>query len=217
MWENPVTSERATILDAVSSKDRHEPPMKTASQTSFTVYGLIAVGFIAAQALLVYAEGHPLICTCGTIRLWVGDVSSAENSQQLTDWYTYTHILHGFLFYSILWLVAPRTSFALRLALAIGLEASWEIIENTRFIIDRYRQSALAQGYFGDSVVNSVSDTIAAVFGFVLARILPVSSTVELGLAIELFVGFMIHDNLTLNIIQLIYPNDLISRWQVGG
>jgi hypothetical protein len=101
--------------------------------------------------------------------------------------------------------------------LATGLEASWEIIENTRFIIDRYRQSALAQGYFGDSVVNSVSDTIAAVFGFALARTLPVWSTAVLALAIELFVGFMIHDNLTLNIIQLIYPNDLISRWQVGG
>ena len=188
-----------------------------ANSCRWQVYGLIAVGLIAAQALLVYAQGHPLICTCGTIRLWVGDVSSAENSQQLTDWYTYTHILHGFLFYSILWLVAPRASFALRLVLAIGLETSWEIIENTRFIIDRYRQSALAQGYFGDSVVNSVSDTIAAVFGFVLARMLPVWPTVVLALAIELFVGFMIHDNLTLNIIQLIYPNDLISHWQAGG
>jgi len=101
--------------------------------------------------------------------------------------------------------------------LAIGLEASWEIVENTRFVIDRYRQSAVAQGYFGDSVVNSVSDTIAGVFGFVLARILPVSLTVVLTLAMELFLGFMIRDNLTLNILQLIYPNDLISRWQLGG
>jgi hypothetical protein len=104
----------------------------------------------------------------------------------------------------------------LRFALAIGLEASWEITENTQFIIDRYRQSALAQGYFGDSVVNSVSDTLAMAAGFALARTLPVWSIVALAIAMEAFTGYVIRDNLTLNVIQLIYPSDVISRWQAG-
>jgi hypothetical protein len=135
----------------------------------------------------------------------------------LADWYTYTHVIHGFGFYLLLWLVAPRASFGLRFALAVGLEAGWEVIENTAFIIDRYRQLALARGYVGDSIINSVGDTLAAVFGFILARILPVWSTLVLAITMEVFVGFMIHDNLTLNIIQLIYPNGIISHWQAGG
>ena len=160
--------------------------------------------------------GRPLICTCGTVRLWVGEVFSSENSQQLTDWYTYTHLIHGFGFYLLLWILAPRTSLALRFALAIGLEASWEIIENTPFVIERYRQIALAQGYVGDSVINSVTDTLTGAAGFFLAGLLPVWVTILVALVLELFVGFMIHDNLTLNVIQLIYPNDFISHWQLG-
>jgi hypothetical protein len=177
---------------------------------------LMAGGFVVLPALVLLALGQPLICTCGTIRLWTGVVSGPENSQQLTDWYTYTHIVHGFVLYFLLWLIAPRMPIGLRVVLAVGLEASWEVIENTPFIIDRYRQSALAQGYVGDSVVNSVVDTLAGVFGFVLARMLPVWSTVVLMVAMELFVGFMIHDNLTLNIIQLIHPSAAISHWQAG-
>ena len=175
---------------------------------------LMAGGFVVLQALVLLALGQPLICTCGTIKLWTGVVSGPENSQQLTDWYTYTHIVHGFVLYFLLWLIAPRMPIGLRVVLAVGLEANWEVIENTPFIIDRYRQSALAQGYVGDSVVNSVVDTLAGVFGFVLARILPVWSTVVLMVAMELFIGFMIHDNLTLNIIQLIHPSAAISHWQ---
>jgi hypothetical protein len=177
----------------------------------------IGSAIIGLQALILFAMGQPLICTCGTIKLWNGIVTGPENSQQLTDWYTYTHIIHGFGFYLFTWLVMPRVSLVLRFALAIGLEASWEIIENMPFIIGRYRQLAIARGYYGDSVVNSVSDTIAATVGFVLARMLPTWSVVALAIAMELFVGFMIHDNLTLNIIQLIYPNATISRWQAGN
>ena len=190
--------------------------MKWFERISFGTCLLVGAALVAMQALVLIAMGQPLICTCGTIRLWTGIVSGPENSQQLTDWYTYTHIAHGFGFYLLLWLVAPRTSIGFRFVLAVGLEASWEIIENTPFIIDRYRQSALAQGYVGDSVVNSVVDTLAGVLGFVLARILPVWSTVVVMVAMELFVGFMIHDNLTLNIIQLIHPTAAISHWQAG-
>jgi len=183
---------------------------------SWRVWVLIGAGIIALQAAILLAMGQPPICACGTIKFWHGVVLSDENSQQLTDWYTFSHIIHGFGFYLLLWLLAPRTSVGLRLVLAIGLEAGWEILENSPLIIDRYRQQALAQGYIGDSVINSVFDTLAMVLGFVLARILPVWVIVALAVAMELFVGVMIRDNLTFNIIQLIYPSETISRWQAG-
>ena len=195
----------------------HIPAANRPELASSRRYILIAAAFIALQALALLAMGLPAICKCGTIDLWHGNPSGPETSQHLTDWYTYTHVIHGFGFYLLLRLVAPRTSFALRLALAIGLEAGWEVIENTPFIMDRYRQSALARGYFGDSVVNSVFDTLATAFGFVLAWRLPVWATVALAIGAELFAGYMIRDNLTLNIIQLIHPSEAISRWQAGG
>jgi len=196
---------------------RSDAAAKWLEQMPSGVFLLIVVGFVMLQAVVLLAMGQPAICSCGTVKLWMGDVLSSENSQQFTDWYSYTHVVHGFFLYLLLWLVARRLPIGLRLALAIGLEAGWEIIENTPFVIDRYRQLALAQGYIGDSVINSVGDTLAAVFGFVLARMLPVWSSVILVIAMELFVGYMIHDNLTLNIIQLIHPNSAVSRWQNGG
>jgi hypothetical protein len=177
---------------------------------------LAAVGSVVLQALILLAMGHPLICTCGYIELWHGNPSDPGTSQHLTDWYSYTHVLHGFGLYLLLWLIAPRMPLSVRLALAIGLEAAWEVIENTSFVMERYRQSALARGYFGDSVVNSVVDTIATALGFVLARALPVWSIIAIALAMELFLGYMIRDNLTLNIIQLVDPSDGIARWQIG-
>jgi hypothetical protein len=187
------------------------------TRISFKTYLLVAAGFIALQALVLLAMGQPLICECGYVRFWSGSVSGPENSQQIADWYTFSHIIHGIAFYLILWLVAPGTPIGLRFALAVGIEVGWEIVENTPFIIDRYREAALAQGYFGDSVLNSVSDTLASVGGFVLARTLPVWTIAVLVIAAELFAAYMIRDNLVLNIIQLIYPTEAISTWQVGG
>jgi hypothetical protein len=178
----------------------------------------LAIGavLISLQALALHAFGQPLICTCGVVQLWVGDVTSAELSQQIADWYTFSHIIHGFLFYAALHLLLPRASIGARLALAVGIEAGWEIFENTPLIIERYRQSALAAGYVGDSVLNSVSDTLAATLGFLLARRLPVAATVVVAIAFELFTGVMIRDNLTLNVLQLLDPTEAVSRWQAG-
>lgn len=183
---------------------------------SLRTYLLIAAALIAVQAAVLYAFGQPPICKCGYVRLWQDVVNSPENSQQLTDWYTFTHILHGFAWYLLLYLIAPRASIGLRFALAVGIEAGWEMLENSPIIIDRYRQLALAQGYSGDSIVNSVSDTLAMTVGFLLARKLPVLVTVAIAVAEELIVGYVIRDNLTLNVIQLIHPFEAISRWQAG-
>lgn len=180
-------------------------------------YLSIVAGLIAMQAVVLFVFGQPAICTCDTVRLWAGDVSGPENSQQLSDWYSFSHVIHGIGFYFLLWAIAPRTPVTMRLALAVGVEVGWEILENTPFIIERYRQQALAQGYVGDSILNSLSDTVAAIFGFFLARILPVWGSAGLAVSMEVFVGFMIRDNLTLNIIQLIYPIPALSHWQMGG
>ena len=178
---------------------------------------LLSAGILALQAIVLRVMGRPLICACGHVDFWYGNPAGAETSQQLTDWYTFTHITHGFAFYGLLWLIAPRLSVARRFVLMIALEAGWEMVENTPFVIALYRQSALAQGYGGDSVVNSVCDTLAAAIGFVLARILPVWAGVALVGANEAFLAYMIRDNLALNIVQLVHPSATLSHWQTGG
>jgi hypothetical protein len=191
-------------------------PMKWYERISVGTYLLVGAALIGVQALILFAMGRSLICTCGYVRLWGGIASGPEISQQLTDWYTYSHVIHGIGFYFVLWMIAPRAPVAVRFMLALGLEVSWEIFENTTFIINRYRQSAIAQGYFGDSIINSVADTLASVFGFFLARTLPVWGTAALAVSIELLLLYMVRDNFTLNVIQLIHPMEALSHWQAG-
>jgi len=176
----------------------------------------IVVALIAAAAIVLYAMGHPLICKCGTVKLWHFDVVSAENSQHIFDWYTPSHVIHGFLFYAVLWLIAPRLSFGQRLILAVMVEASWEVVENTDFVINKYREATVSLDYYGDSVLNSVSDIAFMIAGFFLAARLPVWLTVVLAIALEVFVGVMIRDGLTLNVIMLVWPLDQILQWQQG-
>lgn len=149
--------------------------------------------------------------------LWAGDVFSVENSQQLSDWYTFSHIIHGFIFYLALWYFFPRLSVWQRLVIATGIEVAWEILENTPMVINHYREQALAQGYVGDSVINSASDTCVMVLGFVIAWRLPIVVTALIAIGLELWVGYWIHDNLTLNVVGFFWTPEFIAKWQSGS
>ena len=176
------------------------------------------LAIIAVAAVVIYLMGHALICKCGYVKLWHFDVVSAENSQHLFDWYTPSHVIHGFIFYWLLWLLSRwiPMSFGLRLVIAVAIEASWEVLENTDFAINRYREATIALDYYGDSVINSVMDILFMILGFFLAAWLPVWVAVAIAIALELFVGAMIRDNLTLNVIMFLWPNETILEWQKG-
>jgi hypothetical protein len=179
---------------------------------------LAAVGLVLGQALMLRAMGQPWICECGNVKLWHGAVMSSENSQHVADWYSLSHVVHGILFYALLWLVLPRRfGFAQRLLLALAIEVGWELVENTDAVINRYRETTISLDYFGDSVLNSAFDTLWMAAGFVLAARLPVPATVALALALELVAAWAIRDNLALNILMLIAPSEAVRTWQAGA
>jgi len=180
-------------------------------------YIIILISLIFLQVIVLLFLGQPWICECKYIKFWEGDISSSGSSQHIADWYTFSHIIHGLVFYGILWFLFPKMPVKYRFLFALGIEVSWELFENTPFIINAYRQQALAQGYIGDSILNSVFDTLFTLLGFGFAMLMPVWTSFVFVIAIEVFVAYSIHDNLTLNIINFIYQFEFIRLWQTGG
>ena len=176
-----------------------------------------ALLIMVATASILLLMGRPPICTCGTIELWVAEANSSKTSQMLSDWYSASHIVHGLLFYAGLWLIFRKWSVETRFLTALVIEVSWEIAENSPWVIEAYRKQALAAGYTGDSILNSLSDTVAMMTGFAIARLLPWKATVALVLALEIGVGALVRDNLTLNILNFIHRFPAIEAWQKGA
>ncbi|MEK7643031.1 MAG: DUF2585 domain-containing protein [Patescibacteria group bacterium] len=181
------------------------------------VDAVLVFSIIILGAFFEFVMGRVVICQCGYIKLWQGVVASAENSQHISDWYTFSHVIHGFGFYALLWLFARRIPIRVRLAIATAFEVAWEVFENTPMVINRYREVTISWGYYGDSILNSTFDVLAMIFGFWLVSRMPVWLTIALTVIMEVGVAYFIRDNLTLNIIMLVYPAQAILRWQAGG
>jgi hypothetical protein len=177
---------------------------------------LAIVAVAVVTVALLRLEGRLWICSCGQVWLWAGDTKSSDNSQHLFDPYSFTHVLHGLIFYALLALAAPRLPALWRLALALAIEAAWEVIENSPAIIERYRQATLALGYEGDTVVNVLGDMLCCGIGFALARRLGFWRSLAFFILTEVVLILWIRDSLILNVVMLLFPIEAIREWQMG-
>lgn len=179
--------------------------------------GGISLSVVVLLVLGLLFMGRPALCECGEVRLWTGDIFSKQMSQQISDWYSLTHVEHGLLFYFLGWLFLPRLSVNQRFLLAMTTEAAWEILENAPWFVQFYRQQALALGYTGDSILNSLSDVGFMALGYFIAATAPVWASVFLIVTIESLLALSIRDALLLNIVNFVHPFEFIARWQSGA
>jgi hypothetical protein len=196
--------------------------MITVTRAPIRTYAIAAAILVCLQIAVLHALGQPFVAASRRILLWVNDPLRPDMPQQLADWYSFSHIIHGFIFYGLLRLVAPRLPLGLRLLIAMAVEIGWEIAENSPAVIQHYRQQALAAGYVGDSILNSVSDTVMMSAGFLFASRVPGRYVVAIAVVFEIFTAVTIRDNLTLNVINLIAPPhwapiEAIHDWQAGA
>src|SRR6185503_11638195 len=178
---------------------------------------LAAFVIVVLMGVLLRAQGRLFICACGYVQIWTSDTCSANNSQHLFDPYSFTHVLHGAMFFWLTTLVFRRMAPVRQLLLALSLEAAWEVFENSRFVIERYRTATAALGYQGDTIVNSVGDLLCALLGYLIARRLGLRRSLILFAAVEVVLMFWIHDSLLLQILMLLRPVEAIKLWQACG
>ena len=174
----------------------------------FAISGFFVIG------LTLWAWGQPLICTCGTIKLWVPSIFDGGNSQHIADWYTLSHILHGVLIALLGRLFFPRLGFKPLFLTAIVTGIGWEVIEHTNFVLEAFRATTINVGYLGDTVLNAVSDYAFMMGDFFAAYHLRVPIVIVGVLGLELTAGVFGRDNLTLSTIQLVAYNETINDWQ---
>jgi len=178
---------------------------------------LAIVVVLAGNAFVLRSQGRLWWCSCHYLLVWSRDPWSSDNSQHLSDPYSFTHVLHGFLLCGLLALVAPRLSAVWQLWLAVSIEAVWEVVENSEFVIRRYREQTAALGYHGDTIVNSLGDILVCGLGFMLAHRLGFRRAFALFVLTEVTLALWIRDNLTLNVLMLIYPIEAVKEWQTAG
>jgi len=181
-------------------------------------YAIAALGIGLLTLAILFGMDRPPICECGTVKFWHGFVNSPENSQHIADWYTLSHIIHGFLFYGLgYWLFRKQPEarrLGLALCLAVFIEGAWEILENSPLIINRYREATIGLGYSGDSIINSMADLGWMTLGFIAAYKIPWKWIVVIAIFFELIALYTIRDNLTLNVLMLTFPIEAVKDWQ---
>lgn len=177
---------------------------------------IVSVGLVLLlMIVLLRAQGRMFLCACGYFDVWTSDTCSANNSQQLFDPYSFTHVLHGFLFFWLIKLLFRRMTSSWQFWLALLLESAWEVFENTSFVINKYRTETAALGYTGDTVVNSLGDLACALAGFLIARQFGLRRSLIVFLLIEVVLILSIHDSLLLQILMLIRPVEALKLWQM--
>ena len=189
--------------------------MPQRSTNIFLRVSVAAVCVVVAMIALLHFEGRSFICSCGHFAVWIGEWCSSNTSQQLLDPYSFTHILHGFLFFWLMLLVFRRVRSGWQFLLAVLLESAWEVFENTSFVVNKYRNETAALGYQGDTIVNSLGDLACALVGFLVARQLGFWRSLIVFVLVELVLTFWIHDSLLLQILMLVRPIEAIKLWQL--
>ncbi len=183
----------------------------------YSFYFFSAIVVFALVWLIEYSSGRSVFGPDGRFGWWDGNIWGSENSQRVADAYSFSHIIHGILFYAFFWLIARRLPLKYKFLWALLLEWGWELLENSPIIINRYREATIAQWYVGDSILNSVCDIGMVIIGFIIARMSKVWMSILIIIVFEVGCLFWIRDNLTLNVLQLVYPIESVKLWQSQG
>jgi hypothetical protein len=194
--------------------DRNSPVPTLAAQPVFARRTLlVAIGLTISFAGLLWLESRPLWCKYG-LGFWTGAWTNCT-SQHLLDPYTFSHVLHGIIFYWFLWFIAPNVAIQWRMIWAMTIEVGWELLENSPWVIERYRQQTASLDYTGDSIINSLGDLLATAAGFYVASRVSWKAAVVIYIAFELGMLWVARDNLTLNVLMLFFPLEAVKQWQM--